>query len=184
MAKGADRIEMYPVRQRWFQLHISLTLLILPPFVCPNSADGTSFCRVQDSSLCLSMLRLLPDILTNASNQDPTIGTGEKDQTSRTSFWIWVAGSRSGSERRLHGALLLLASGDGQHFRATFAASQCMNQPVQSRETRTCMNHCTPIMICLPQDKSMSKFYFSRISLAPQAVHRRSFEYASEGYGG
>ena len=39
-------------------------------------------------------------------------------------------------------------------------------------------------MICLPQDKSMSKFYFSRISLAPQAVHRRSFEYASEGYGG
>ena len=130
------------------------------------------------------MLRLLPDILTNASNQDPTIGTGEKDQTSRTSFWIWVAGSRSGSERRLHGALLLLASGDGQHFRATFAASQCMNQPVQSRETRTCMNHCAPIMICLPQDKSMSKFYFSRISLAPQAVHRRSFEYASEGYGG
>lgn len=80
------------------------------------------------------MLRLLPDILTNASNQDPTIGTGEKDQTSRTRFWIWVAGSRSGSERRLHGALLLLASGDGQHFRATFAASQRMNQPVQSRE--------------------------------------------------
>ena len=72
------------------------------------------------------MLRLLPDILTNASNQDPTIGTGEKDQTSRTRFWIWVAGSRSGSERRLHGALLLLASGDGQHFRATFAASQRM----------------------------------------------------------
>ncbi len=30
----------------------------------------------------------------------------------------------------------------------------------------------------------MSKFYFSRSSLAPQAVHRRSFEYASEWYGG
>ena len=98
-------------------------------FCCPSFAQilqtvlhSVAF-RIQ--VFAFVMLRLLPDILTNASNQDPTMGTGEKDQTSRTRFWIWVAGSRSGSERRLHGALLLLASGDGQHFRATYAASQC-----------------------------------------------------------